>query len=163
MMSQKDNQEHLSYDGLKTWYEAMLARYTAINEGSTSIDNKMLGLMGASIAVLVFVATFVDVDYLNVLLLLGCGGLMGSIIFAIVGTRVKDTSSPVHTEGERPDYYNKTDEQFIWQLVADIEDSITKITKTNIDKAGWYNRALYCFIISGFMVVFSNFIDICLH
>lgn len=154
----------LSYDGLKTWYEAMIVRYTTLNDGNTSIDNKLLAIIGASVAVvLVFLPELVNFEYFNVLLFAGCIGMAVTAVIAIVGSRVSDGSTPVHTHAERPDYYNKTDEAFIWQLIADLEDSIEKTTNTNESKSRWYWWSLSFFIASGLAIGLSKFISVCLN
>ncbi len=150
---------HISEESLRLWYQALLSRFSTITAGNNSIDNKSGIILAAAVAVLTFGADAVQKDP-SILGFVGLLGMLVAIIVAITNIHVGNAWSEVNSTTEREEYYAKTDAEFTWQLISDLEYSISKTEEINRKKSKAYYRVIYLFLLSGITLVISNFIII---
>lgn len=157
--SQTNKDMHISNEMLTLWYQALLNRYNTVNNAITSIDNKTSIILAAAVAVLIFGAERA-LSNIAVPTLIGKSGLLLSIIMSLVNINLREAPDEVNSTDDRPDYYKKTDEEFIWQLIADLENSIAIHTSVNQKKAFLYRSITGLFAISSMILLLSSYIQI---
>lgn len=157
--SHKSRDAHISSEMLTTWYQALLNRYNTVNNAITSIDNKTSIILAASVAVLIFGAERV-LNSFDVTTTIGISGLVICIILSIMNINLREAPGEVNSSEDRPDYYSKTDDEFIWQLIADLENSISLRATVNRKKALLYRWTTSLFVVSSIILLLSNYIQI---
>ena len=151
--------EHISNSMLTVWYEALLNRYNTIKESTNAIDNKTSIILAACIAVLIFGVSSSDL-IAKPLGIIGVVGIVISIILSLININLKQTPAEVNSSEDRPEYYKKTDDGFIWQLISDIELAISILTVSNQRKAKLYRWLTGLFAISTIVLLSANYIQI---
>lgn len=159
-MSSESREEpiHISEKATILWYQTILNRYNSINSANTSIDTKSGIILAAAVAVLIF--TVQSIEIFSYLSTFGMFGLAITVAVGVRGMHIKNIATEVHTTSEKESYYSKDDETFLWQLIADLEDSLSKIDIVNQSKARWYAWAVYLFVGSSALVAIGQFIDV---
>jgi len=151
--------EHISKDMLVVWYEALLNRYNTVKESTNAIDNKTSIILAAAVAVLIFGVSGSN-GSMQPLSLCGLCGVAISILLSLVNINLKETPAEVNSSEDRPDYYHKNDEQFIWQLISDLENAIALISIANRKKATLYRWLTGIFAISSVILLVGSYIQI---
>lgn len=157
----QDNNTHISTESLGLWYQAQLTRYENVSSSNNAIDSKCGVLIAASIAVLAINASNI-ISHPTVLGIIGSAGLVISSVIASMAMHVRDSQDPVVTSKERIDYYYKTDHEFAWQLIADVEEATDVNKNSNERKAKMYYWVIYTFLLSGIIILLSNLIEVTL-
>lgn len=152
---------NISTESLALWYQALLSRYESVSASNNSIDSKSGVLLAASIAVLaIYIPNLINNP--TSLGVLGSVGLIVSSIVASTAMHVRDSRDPVVTSEDRIDYYYKKDHEFVWQLIADVEDATLANKVANARKAKKYYWVVYTFLISSITLLLSSFVTVTL-
>ena len=158
-MAKEIDDKHISKEGLAFWYQAILSRYTSANVANSSIDTKSGVVLAAAIALLIYLAQVTTQPLLVTIL-----AAIGLIIVCLLGLRnihTRDTSVETHTTEEMESYYySDSDENFYWQMIADLEDSLKKINIINDTKAKIYKQMVYVLIASSVLVILAQYIKL---
>lgn len=151
----------ISLESQRLWYGAMLERYNSINKGIASIDTKMSVILAATVTMLLFAVQDIrSVKDINLILAVGICMQVIAVIITIIGIRVGDQHSQVNLPSEQISYSGMADDEFISQLVLDLEYAITSIERINGSKFAWFNRSLYGFLASSFLILISRFVGL---
>lgn len=152
-------QKHISNEMLVVWYEALLNRFNTVKESTNAIDNKTSIILAAAVAVLIFGVTGTLSD-MQTLKIVGLSGVTLSILLCLVNINLKETPAEVNSSDDRPDYYSKSDEQFMWHLIADLENAIQILGVMNIKKARLYRWLSSIFAISSVLLLAASYVQI---
>lgn len=157
-MQELKNKEHISHESTVLWFQTILNRFNSLNTANTGIDTKTGIILAAIVAVLIYASqSNIDFSWLRII---GIIGLVTSLILSLWNIHVKDNSTAVHTTKEQATYYDRNDEEFIWQLIADLEDSLDKVGKINKKKALLYSWTAYLFVGSTALIVTGQYLDV---
>jgi len=161
-MPNKENEDqHISIESLHLWHQAILAKYSSLDTANTSLESKTGVIFAASVALITFLANNLVTDgQFNMLQGMGTAGMMLAAVLCLLALRVRTGATPTHTTQEMPTYYKKTDEEFVWHQIADLEDAVTRESQVNERKAQLYSWILYTFGISGLLLALSQFFGI---
>ncbi len=152
---------HISNNMLIVWYQSLLNRFNMSISAVNSIDNKTSIVLAAAIAVMIFGANITP--SLNPLQISGLLGVALSIVLGLININLREISSEVNSTEDRPDYYHKDDSDFIWQLIADLEQSIESHAIVNRKKALIYKWLTSIFAIASIVLFMSNYIELSLN
>lgn len=161
MSIENSEPNRISHESTVLWYQAIVNRFNTTNAANTAIDTKSGILLATAVAVLIYAAQIEE--SFSWIRIIGIVGLIGAIILSLINIHVRNSSTEVHTTTEKESYYGKTDEIFIWQLIADIEDSLAKNDKINSTKASLYYWAVYTFVVSTAFIIAGQYIDVFLN
>ena len=150
--------KHISNEAVRAWYQALLNRYNSLTAANNAVDTKTGIILAAAVALLIFLAQ--DSQNTNLLVVLAAIILLVCIALCVRNIHVKPTSTEVHTTQQRSDYYDKDDETFYWQLIADLEDSLTKLEQINNTKGKLYTWGVYLFIAGSLLASVGQFISL---
>jgi hypothetical protein len=148
--------EKISDTATAVWYQAILNRYNTTTTANNNLDTKTGVIIGATVALLIYVTQITTAPRL--LAILGGIGLVVTIGLCLKNIHARPNSTEVHTSQDRPDYYDQKDEGFYWQIIPDLEDSLTKIAKINKTKGLLYIWSVYIFVFSSALVILSQYI-----
>lgn len=150
---------HINTAVLTVWYQALLNRFNNINNANTSADNKTSIILATSVAVLIFGAERM-VTKPNFIQLAGIVMIVTCIILCLVNINLRATPSEVNSTEDRPDYYHKHDDDFVWQMIADLEMSITTNSGVNLRKAKLYTWITSLFVAGSLLLFAGSYVDI---
>ncbi|TAH33889.1 hypothetical protein EYC59_04330 [Candidatus Saccharibacteria bacterium] len=153
------SEKHISVEAANLWYQALMSRYEAISHANDAIDTKLTVLATISLALVTLILTGAKLE-INVLTSIGIVLLGGCALISTLSSRVSSIAAPVNSHDERPDYYNKTDEEFVWQLIPDIEEATRKTLKINETKSRYYNISLGLLALGVILLVLSQYVTI---
>jgi hypothetical protein len=105
-----------------------------------SIDGKALGILGANIAVLIFIAqSGLQLGLTEWAALFA--PFVASLIFNIMATWPQPYRGNVSVE-DRPEYLSMDEEDLLLQLLADTEGAIKENAGLNSMRMGWYTISI---------------------
>ena len=118
-----------------------------------SIDSKALGILGANIAILIYIA--------QAGLVLGApewaallAPFIGSLVFNIMAIWPQPYRGNVSVE-DRPEYLSMDEEDLLLQLLADTEGAIKENASFNSMRMGWYTISIaLCMVGAGLLTYF---------
>lgn len=143
------NKKHISNSALALWYEALLVRCTSLSDTNNALDSKTNALAAASAALIVFVlGKNINNQCMKIIILAAVVGLAASIICSLASIWVVSANSSVNTTQDYPEYYYKNDDEFIWQMIADLEHSLNGLLRINERKGRLYTWAVGLFGLS---------------
>ena len=150
---------------LQALYQADLAKYQTISESNTSLDTKNGLLIGAIIAVGVFIfqdplfekatgdCTLFGYFLFSLLLIIGTLLLIGAFILGIFAIWPRRWRYPSNTVDEQPDYLSKKGDGALLQLISDIESIFPEIDGIMRLKAKLFTVGVMLFGFATFLLI----------
>jgi hypothetical protein len=127
----------LQIDSWSAVYQAQLSRYQAVFDADHNMDTKGGVILGAILAVSVFVLNkqlfLVDNKLLFALLVVGCFAYVVALGLLVYALKPRQYTLPANTTKDHPEYLTKQDEDLLYQLVVDVELAADEI-ETNLRK-----------------------------
>lgn len=137
-------------DSWSAVYQAQLSRYQAVFEADHNMDTKGGVVLGAILAVSVFVLNkqlfLVDNKLLFALLIVGClayGVALGLLVYAL---KPKQYTLPANTTKDHPEYLTKQDDDLLYQLIVDVELAADEIEANLRKKAVIFTVSTLLFV-----------------
>ena len=144
---------------LSVIYQSHLVRYQVILDSDHSMDSKNGVLVGAILAIGVFI--FQDNIFQSVLvncslkshllftvLCIGTLLIVISLIIALVATWPRNYSLPSNTTEDYPDYIEKSEEGVTIQMIADIEYAMNIVESKLKQKSVLFRISLSLFVVA---------------
>ena len=150
---------------LQALYQADLAKYQTISESNTSLDTKNGLLIGAIIAVGVFIfqdplfakatgdCTPFGYFLFSLLLIIGTLLLIGAFILGIFAIWPRKWRYPSNTVDEQPDYLSKSGDDALLQLISDIESIFPELDGIMRLKAKLFTVGVMLFGFATFLLI----------
>lgn len=153
-----DSSTHISNEMLVVWYQALLNRFNTLNSANNSIDNKTSIILAAAVAVMIFGAS--ATQNFSFLRITGLLFVTLSVVLSLINIGLREAPSEINSTEDRPDYYHKDNSDFIWQLIADLEQSIELHEIVNRKKALLYKWLAGIFAIASIVLLMSNYVEL---
>jgi hypothetical protein len=138
-------------------YDAQLSRYQTIFDADHNMDAKAGVVLGALLAVSVFVLNrslfSTNNKFAFSLLIIGCLVYVVAIISSLYILNPRFYATPANTTKDRPDYLTKQDDELMYQLIVDVEYAAEQIEVKLRRKAAILNVATLLFILGTFALL----------
>lgn len=149
---------------LQAIYQADLAKYQTISESNSSLDTKNGILLGATIAVGVFIfqkplftqiiQNCTDWAYgLFAIALVGTLSLLGAFAIGMHAIWPRKWHYPANTVSEQPSYLSKSGSEALLQLISDIESILPEIEGIMMKKGKLLVIGFILFGLATFLLV----------
>lgn len=137
-------------DSWSALYQAQLSRYQAVFDADHNMDSKGGVILGAILAVSIFVLNKqlfqVDNKLLFALVVIGCTAYVTAFGLLMYALKPRNYSLPANTTKDHPEYLSKPDEELMYQLVVDVEYAADEIENNLNKKAAMFTTATALFI-----------------